>query len=233
MLKRKITKKLNLDQKRLLIGMLIGDGTISSNYVFKLSHCIEQKEFLEWKIKLLTENNLKNNGLKTYISKTGYNEGSEVLYSQLSINPTIKALRRTLYTPKKKITKNLLNWLDERSIAIWYMDDGHLNINNSIQRGNSVQYSIKLATCVDIDTVELIIDYFKEKWDIVFRTFKEGKGTYSISTSTKNDAMKFIAMVRPYIIQLPSMYYKIRKDLTKSEFITMQHNGLEMRDIIF
>ena len=36
--KRKIAKKLNLEQKKLLIALLIGDGTISSNYVFKLSH---------------------------------------------------------------------------------------------------------------------------------------------------------------------------------------------------
>ena len=230
--KRKITKKLNSDQKKLLIGLLLGDGTISSNYVFKLSHCIEQKEFLEWKIKLLENSLLKNNGLKTYTSVCGYNEGSVVVYSQLSINATIKALRRKLYKPKKIITRKLLNWLEERELAIWYMDDGHLNINTSKQR-SSYQYSIKIATCVDINTVNMIIEYFQERWDITFRPFKEGKGTYSISTSTKEDAIKFIEIVKPYIYQLPTMYYKIRKDLTKEEFIRKQHNGFEMRDTIF
>lgn len=39
---RKIQKSLSKEQKRLLIALLIGDGTISSNYVFKLSHSIEQ-----------------------------------------------------------------------------------------------------------------------------------------------------------------------------------------------
>ena len=37
---RKIKKKLSKEQKSLLIGLLIGDGTISSNFVFKLSHSI-------------------------------------------------------------------------------------------------------------------------------------------------------------------------------------------------
>lgn len=47
-MKRKIVKKLNKEQKSLLIALLLGDGTISSNYVFKLSHSEEQREFLTW-----------------------------------------------------------------------------------------------------------------------------------------------------------------------------------------
>ena len=52
---RKIVKKLSKEQKSLLIGMLLGDGTISSNFVFKLSHSEAQREYLEWKVKLLNE----------------------------------------------------------------------------------------------------------------------------------------------------------------------------------
>lgn len=98
---RKIVKKLSKEQKSLLIALLIGDGTISSNYVFKLSHSEHQREFLEWKVDLLNGYNIKNNGIKEYISKCGYNEGEKVLYSQMSINPTIKALRKSVYIPKK------------------------------------------------------------------------------------------------------------------------------------
>ena len=108
---RRITKKLSKEQKSLLVGLLLGDGTISSNYVFKLSHSEAQREFLEWKIDLLNKFGFKNNGVKEYISTCGYNKGNKVLYSQMSLNPTIKALRRTVYTPKKHITRRLLNWL--------------------------------------------------------------------------------------------------------------------------
>ena len=52
---RKIQKSLSKEQKRLLIALLIGDGTISSNYVFKLSHSTNQREYLEWKVKLLNK----------------------------------------------------------------------------------------------------------------------------------------------------------------------------------
>lgn len=221
---RKILKKLSKEQKSLLIALLIGDGTICSNYAFKLSHSEEQREFLEWKLKLLDENNLKHCGIKTYISKCGYNTGKSVLYSRIGIIPTIKALRRTVYKPKKTITRKLLNWLDARGIAIWYMDDGHINVNTSKQR-SSIQHTIKIATCVDEDTVNMIIQYFKEVWNIQFRKFKEGSGTYSIASSDENDCKKFIKIVYPYIKQVPSLLYKIRNNYTKEEFLALQKNG--------
>jgi hypothetical protein len=45
MMKKKFIQ-LSKEQKSLLIALLIGDGTISSNYVFKLSHSTSQREYL-------------------------------------------------------------------------------------------------------------------------------------------------------------------------------------------
>ena len=231
MMKRKFIR-LSKKQKSLLIALLIGDGTISSNYVFKLSHSTLQREYLEWKVGLLNKYRIKNNGVKEYISKCGYNSGKSVLYSQMSLIPTIKALRRSVYTPKKTITRKLLEWLNPLGLAIWYMDDGCINVNTSKQR-SSIQHTIKIATCVDDDTVKTIINYFDEVWGVHFRPFKESKNTYSIASSSELDCEKFIKIVKPYIEQVPSFLYKIRKDLTKEEFIKLQESGSEVRDIIF
>lgn len=231
MAKRSIIKKLSKEQKSLLIGLLLGDGTISSNCVFKLSHSEAQREYLEWKVGLLDVHGIKNNGVKEYISSCGYNTGKKVLYSQMSLNPTIKALRRTVYTPKKHITRKLLNWLTPLGLAIWYMDDGCINVNTSKQR-SSIQHTIKIATCVDEDTVNIIINYFAEVWDIKFRPFKEGRGTYSIATSSELDCDKFVDIVRPYIEQVPSLLYKVRRDSTKLEFIAQQKAASEARDTL-
>lgn len=220
-MKRKIVKKLNKEQKSLLIALLLGDGTISSNYVFKLSHSEEQREFLEWKVKLAINVGFKLNGIKEYISKSGYNIGKNVLYSQFSINPTIKALRRTVYIPKKTITRKLLNWLNPLGIAIWFMDDGCINVNTSKQR-SSIQHTIKIATCVDLNTANIIINYFNEVWNIKFRLFSEGKNTYSIASSTEEDCYNFVNLIKPYIMQVPSLLYKIRKDLTKEQFLLLE-----------
>jgi len=231
MTKRKFIR-LSKEQKSLLIALLIGDGTISSNYVFKLSHSPLQREYLEWKVGLLNKYGIKNNGVKEYISKCGYNTGKSVLYSQMSLTPTIKALRRSVYTPKKTITRKLLEWLNPLGLAIWYMDDGCINVNTSKQR-SSIQHTIKIATCVDDSTIKTIINYFDEVWGIHFRPFKEGRNTYSIASSSELDCEKFIKIIKPYIEQVPSFLYKIRKDLTKEEFIKLQESGSEVRDIIF
>lgn len=148
----------------------------------------------------------------------------------MSINPTIKALRRTVYIPKKTITRRLLNWLNPLGLAIWYMDDGCINVNTSKQR-SSIQHTIKIATCVNEETVKIIINYFSEVWGIKFRPFKEGKGTFSIASSSEQDCYKFIEIVKPYIEQVPSLLYKIRDNFTKEEFIAQQKADSEVRDI--
>ena len=114
--------KFNKEGRNLLIGLLIGDGTICSNNVFKLSHSLSQKEYLEWKIKLLNEYAIKNNGIKEYTSSCGYNIGKGVVYTQLKIIPFIKVLRRIFYKPKKIIANiKMLNRLTSYLIHGWWM----------------------------------------------------------------------------------------------------------------
>lgn len=218
-MKRKIQRKSSKEVKKLLIALLIGDGTISNNYVFKLSHSTDQLEFLKWKIEQLNALGIKNNGIKDYISTSGYNKGLGVLYSQLSVTSLIKALRKSVYIPKKKITRNLLNWLDPKGVAIWYMDDGCINISNHNR-------DIRIATCVDEETVNIIITYFKEQWNINFIKFKEGKGTFSITTTNPVDTENFIKLVRPYVEQVPSLLYKLREEGTKKDWI-LEYNSSE------
>ncbi len=205
--------KFNKQSRNLIIGMLLGDGTISNNYVFKLSHGEKQKEYLEWKINLLNENGIKNNGLKQYTQTVGYNVGSTVYYSQLSIIPFIKVLRRVIYKPKKEYAnRKLLNRLDALGLAIWYMDDGHINIRKT---GDKIHgFYIKIATCLSKEDNQIIIDYLKEVWNISFYQFKEGKGTYSLCCGTQ-EGVKFIEIIKPYVESCPSMLYKIQYDLSQ------------------
>lgn len=210
-MKTKITK----ESRNLLIGLLIGDGTISNNNVFKLAHSKEQKDYLEWKLKQLKDSGIKNNGLKTYISSKGYNKGKEVYYTQLNIIPFIKVLRRVVYKPFKKLgNRKLLNRLSAREIAIWYMDDGHINYRKTKNKVHG--FYIKIATCLPKEELQIIIDYFKEVWNIHFYMFHEGKkeNSYSLCCGTK-EGIKFIDVVKPYVEQVPSMRYKIEYDLSQ------------------
>lgn len=205
--------KINKESRNLLIGLLLGDGTISNNYVFKLSHCEQQRDYLEWKIKLLGNNGIRANGIKEYISTCGYNSGKKVLYTQLSIIPFIKVLRRVFYRPKKILgNRKLLNRLSAQEIAIWYMDIGCINIRKSKNKIHG--FYIRIATCLPEKELQVIIDYFKEVWNISFYKISEGKGTYSLCCGTK-EGIKFINIVKPYVQQVPSMIHKIQYNLSQ------------------
>lgn len=211
-MKTKITK----ESRNLLIALLLGDGTICSNNVFKLAHCEQQKDYLEWKIKQLNNLGLKNSGLKSYIKTKGYNVGVPVYYTQLRIIPFIKVLKRVFYKSKKIIgNRKLLNRLDARGVAIWYMDDGHINIRKD-KNGRPMGFYIRISTCEPRQEVQVIIDYFKEVWNINFYMFHEGhkEDSYSLCCGTK-EGLKFISLVKPYVEQVPSMIHKIQYDLSQ------------------
>ena len=211
-MKSKITK----ESRNLLIGMLLGDGTISNNNVFKIAHSESQKDYLEWKVKQLKEAGIRNNGIKSYIKIKGYNVGVPVYYTQLNIIPFIKVLRKVVYKNKKVLgNRKLLNRLDAKGIAIWYMDDGHINIRKT-KDGRPMGFYIKISTCEPKQEVQTIIDFFKEQWDINFYMFHEGKkeDSYSLCCGTK-EGLKFIDIIKPYVSQVPSMIHKITYDLSQ------------------
>lgn len=211
-MKTKITK----ESRNLLIALLLGDGTICNNNVFKLAHAEQQKDYLGWKIKQLNDTGIRNNGLKTYVKTCGYNTGVNVYYTQLNIIPFIKVLRRIFYKPKKVLgNRKLLNRLDARGIAIWYMDDGHINIRKD-KNGRPMGFYIKIATCLPKNELQIIIDYFKEVWDVNFYMFHEGKkeDSFSLCCGTK-EGLKFINIIKKYVLQVPSMVHKIQYDLSQ------------------
>lgn len=211
-MKTKITK----ESRNLLIALLLGDGTISCDNRFKLAHCETQKDYLEWKIKQLNNAGLRNKGLQSYIKSCDYNPDVIVYYTRLNIIPFIKVLRRVFYKEKKILgNRKMLNRLDAKGVAIWYMDDGHINIRKD-KDGRPIGFYIKISTCEPKDEVQVIIDYFKEVWDVNFYMFHEGKkeDSYSLCCGTK-EGLKFIDIVKKYVSQVPSMMHKITYDLSQ------------------
>ncbi len=87
------------------------------------------------------------------------------------------------------------------------MDDGHIN------HRKDVGIYIRIATCLPKEECQILIDYFKEVWDIHFYTFSEGKNTYSLCCGTAQ-AIKFIDLVKPYVMEVPCMKYKVTYNLS-------------------
>ena len=78
----------------------------------------------------------------------------------------------------------------------------------------------------------MIIQYFKEVWDIEFRPFLEKSKLFSIATRTNRESDKFIEIIKPYIEQVPSMLYKIRTNFTKKRIYCTAECCFEARDVL-
>ena len=201
---------MNKQDKSILIALTIGDGHLnvrkdpryknSYNSAICFTHCIKQKPYLEWKVELLH----KIFGGK--LSKvTEFNNNGYPGVRSSKTNKYFRVLKKYLYNGKnKKYTRNILNWLTPQGLAIWYMDDGGLGFSKN-ENGNIRGRQLIINTHLSIEENQIIIDYFKEVWDINFTQVKN-KNQYRLRCGAK-EAEKFINIVRPYI--LPIFDYKI------------------------
>jgi hypothetical protein len=187
------------ENKSTLLAIALGDGFISDEGSLRIIHCAKQKEYLEYKARLL-EKILEKEIQVIDFDNNGY-PGCRLSIS----NKYFKTLRKFLYSKdrKKIISTKVLNRLTPNGLAIWYMDDGNIALH---KRGNIIHSrEIYLNTYCTYEEGQNIQKYFIEKYDVYFR-ISPSKGKFRMICNTTN-AKKFIEIVKDFII--PSMYYKI------------------------
>lgn len=191
----KITKK----HRDLIIGLAIGDGALQGG-VLKVLQCEKQKKYVEWKRDLLN-----SYGIKTTEIKEKNNNGFKAYYFRTLNYDFIRHIEKVLYCPRKKITRKLLNRLTPLTIAIWYMDDGGL----SQKKQNGVVHAndLMLNTGLQKEENQVIIDYFREVWDVNFTQVKN-HNVYRLRCGTK-EARKFISIIKPYVDEVGCFDYKV------------------------
>lgn len=201
---------MNRIDRGILIGMVLGDGCLS---VFRdkrytnsfhqrltLKHGASQKEYIEYKRDLLHSIFGGKKPKVKEINNNGY-----LGYTVSKSNSYFRVLHKQIYPSRKKcISRKVLDKLTPHGIAIWYMDDGSLYPKK--RNGKIHAYELILNTYIPIEENEIIIDYFKENYDINFKIAKS-KGSFRLRLGTR-EARKFIKIVEPYIID--SMKYKIK-----------------------
>ena len=201
---------MNKIDRGILIGMVLGDGCLnvrkdkryknSFHQRLTLKHGMKQKEYIEYKRDLLHSIFGGNKSKVNVINNNGY-----IGYSVSKSNSYFRVLHKQMYpNGKKRVSRKVLDKLTPHGIAIWYMDDGSLYPKK--RNGKIHAYELILSTYIPIEENQIIIDYFKEVYDINFNIAKS-KGSYRLRLGTK-EARKFIKIVEPYIIN--SMEYKIK-----------------------
>ncbi len=106
------------DQMKLILGSLLGDGSLryasAHNAAFRVGHGERQRDYCEWKQSMLSPFAHK-------MGRTGNGIGFDTVPMR-----QLAALRDAVYAAdgRKTVTRELLSQLDERALAAWYCDDG-------------------------------------------------------------------------------------------------------------
>lgn len=194
------------EQKSLIIGSLLGDGTMRVgegcvNANFKVEQGLVQKEYVLWKYEILKPLVFTKPRISYRYTKKREKYPKSWWFRTIRY-PFLTEIYNRFYIPdgyrtgRKIIPKNIINDLNPLALAVWIMDDG--SYNNGVldistysflePEINLLQKVFKNKFCIDIK-------YYRDR-DIGFRMY-----------CNKKETKKLVKIISPYII--PSMIYKI------------------------
>ncbi|OGN12858.1 MAG: hypothetical protein A3C71_00995 [Candidatus Yanofskybacteria bacterium RIFCSPHIGHO2_02_FULL_43_15c] len=182
-------------QKDVLIGTLLGDGTLDGNRNYRLviSHSIKQRDYVNWKYEVF-----KN----WTLSKPNYNPVNNSFRFRTVSHPKLTLLGELFYKDRIKIIPvSISKLLNPLVLAVWYMDDGN------IRRQNNKIYGYYLNTQSFTKSENLILSQvLKDKFGLESYVLKNKNG-YRLYFGSKSKEI-FPKIIAKHI--LPSLQYKIR-----------------------
>lgn len=189
-----LSKSLNDDQIQIILGSFLGDGHLSKHglnkYRISERHGISQQNYCAWKADMF--------GVKPkLVEKNGYSQKPA-----LSFASKLFGFKADFPSEKNTCPQWILDQLDERGLAIWFMDDGSTNkhiggVINTCSFDEETQ--IRLVAKLKSFGIDCEYRFYKYKG-------KKKEGYYSIYLN-KTGYRKLCDIVRKYIHS--DLYYKV------------------------
>ncbi len=183
------------DQRQMILGSILGDGSLryasEHNVQFRVGHGEKQREYCEWKHEMLAPFAHK-------VAPTGSGIGFDTIPMR-----QLAWLHEAVYAKVggRVVTDELIDQLDERSIAAWYCDDG--SFSGHYERWGHGKAVIYNTTLCEADK-ERLADRF-EQMGIGRPTV-----TYRELLFSGERARQLHERIAPYVH--PSMDYKLHPD---------------------
>ncbi len=198
---RNLKKRLSLNdyQRSVVIGSLLGDGSLTANwsktnFSFQVAHSKKQEAYILWKYGVLKD---------WILSKPRYYPRNNSITIKTISHPEITDLAKLFYPNGKKVLPRNLKQLvqDPIILAVWYMDDG-----NIIRRNGKV-YGYHFNTQSFSKHENLMIS--QALYDVCgLENMPElNHGRYRLRIMKKESRNKFQKLIGKYI--LPEMKYKL------------------------
>lgn len=198
--------------KGALLGTLLGDSTVTNRGEFSCEQITEslinyKEEILNQISNVRTYRHIRDRGIKQTINNKEYNR--KITYVvQTNKHPYFSKLRDKLYfSTGKQVSMEVLQYLNEEGLALWFMDDGYLDYKKSNHTRN-----LRLCTdSFDELSIKNIQRMFLEKYSIESKLYMHNAG-YGRESKPRvsfnaNNSQKLICLIYKYFV--PEMLYKI------------------------
>lgn len=195
MLARHEAIQLNRDLEQILIGSMLGDGSIRKKShmtaYFCEEHGVAQAEYVHWKADMFGD----------LVSQRHQSE-DRVGFATRSLS-ALTRYKELFYGGKgryKHINPDILRRLTPLALAIWYQDDGTLDTTDRRR------HTIAIHKISDEERL-MIEGIFADLFNLRAKVYKQG--SWSRITFNGDDSDRFEALIAPYVH--PSMAYKLRQ----------------------
>lgn len=212
----------NTDQLSIIIGMMLGDSNINKEGQLTTIHKRDHKQYIELKQQIL-------GGTVNDISCITFGKLRQFSKLRIDVNAQTKKLYELMYQDEygnkiKKTTKNIINYITEKSLAFWYMDDGSMKWSkHNIKNG----YNPSIELCTDNFTYndcKLLTELLYSKWGITSLIYNFKNKYFRIKFNVDN-TKKFMELISPYIIDC--MQYKLHPNYRNNFKFDFDVNKLE------
>jgi hypothetical protein len=197
---------LNSKQRALIMGSLLGDGTMrlgkgAQNVNFKVEHGLAQKEYVEWKYQILKSFVFTEPKISYRYDEQGDKYEKSWWFRTIRHTYFTEIYKRfykgnNYRTGRKIIPPGIEKELTPFVLAVWIMDDG------SYSR-NKIDISTYSFSSPEIFFLQRC---FKNIFDIKINYYCDRDKGYRMYCN-QEETKKLANVIRPYII--PSMMYKI------------------------
>lgn len=222
---------LSQNELSVIMGGLLGDSSYSkkdNNIIF--SHSIKQKEYIEWKHNILS--NISNplhirNVGKSIITNEDLFNINFCTKNNKNLNVEYKYIRSIIFDKngKKTVNRKWLNMLTPLSLAIWWMDDGCLSVHKN-KNGSISRYGKLSTNSFSLEEQYIMKKYFKTVWDIDVKITPE-KNKYFLRFTVPN-LKKLFSIIYEYVIEVPSMIYKIDMKYNMNKIIDDEYKNIQI-----
>jgi hypothetical protein len=190
--------------EQFLLGSLLGDGYFTTTMPprFTVSHTSKNSGLIDLAKKLLNKYGVR-------LSNTISGFGSAVSRLDTKISHEFSSISNIVHVAGKKlVTKEWMDQLGPIALAVWYMDDGSLQLGSNNQR----PYALLHTNAYNDTECAVMVEMFRVRYGLEASIRKSRDYNY-LAFDTES-SQRLFSIISPYILsgykyKLPDKYYNV------------------------